>query len=223
LGQPRNTIVFDLDGTLVDTAADLAAATNQALEPIGRRPVTKAEVRGMIGGGFPNLIDQGLRATGGPLEGEVFDEAVAMGRAYYTAHVADLTRPYPDVIETLAAFAKGGIKMGVCTNKPTAASQAILDQLGLAKYLPVLVGGDTLPVMKPDPAMIMAVLDRLDAAAANAVLVGDSETDVALAKGAGVPVILVGGGYTLAPVETLGADVVVSSFVKIPAALAQLS
>jgi phosphoglycolate phosphatase len=80
-----------------------------------------------------------------------------------------------------------------------------------------------LPVMKPDPAMIMAVLDRLDAAAANAVLVGDSETDVALAKGAGVPVILVGGGYTLAPVETLGADVVVSSFVEIPAALAQLS
>ena len=84
MGQPRNTIVFDLDGTLVDTAADLAAATNQALEPIGRRPVTEAEVRGMIGAGFPNLIDQGLRATGGPLEGDLFDEAVAKGRAYYS-------------------------------------------------------------------------------------------------------------------------------------------
>jgi phosphoglycolate phosphatase len=223
LRQPRNTIVFDLDGTLVDTAGDLAAATNQALEPIGRRPVTVAEVRGMIGGGFPNLIDQGLRATGGPLEGDAFDEAVATGRAYYTAHVADLTRPNHGVQEALAAFARQGVKMGVCTNKPAAASQAILDQLGLAEYLPVLVGGDTLPVMKPDPAMIMAVLDRLDSDVADAVLVGDSETDVALARGAGVPVILVRGGYTLAPAETLGADVVVDNFTEISAAIAQLS
>ena len=221
--QPRNTIVFDLDGTLVDTAADLAAATNQALEPIGRRPVTVAEVRGMIGGGFPNLIDQGLRATGGPLEGEEFEEAVAKGRAFYTAHVADLTRPYPGVPEALAAFAKVGINMGVCTNKPAAASQAILDHLGLAEFLPVLVGGDTLPVMKPDPAMIMAVLDRLDSGTTDAVLVGDSETDVALAVGAGVPVILVKGGYTLAPAETLGANAVVDSFAEITAAIAQLS
>jgi phosphoglycolate phosphatase len=223
LEQLFNTIVFDLDGTLVDTAADLAAATNQALEPIGRRPVTEIEVRGMIGGGFPNLIDQGLRATGGPLEGDAFDEVVAKSQAYYTAHVADLTRPFPGVTDALAAFAKDGIKMGVCTNKPAAAAQAILDQVGLAEYLPVLVGGDSLSVMKPDPAMIMAVLDRLEATLANAVLVGDSETDVALGRGAGVPVILVKGGYTLAPAETLGADVVVDGFAAIADALPQLS
>ncbi len=222
MAQLPNAIVFDLDGTLVDTAADLAAATNEALGAIGRRPIRVDEIRGMIGGGIPNLIDQGLRATGGPLEGKAFDEVVGHARSYYRAHVADLSQPYPGVAETLAALAANEMRMGVCTNKPAEPSQMILDQLGLTQYLPVVIAGDTLPVMKPDPAMLLAVLDRLGARAQDAVLVGDSATDVALGRAAGVPVILVAGGYTIDPVETLGGDATINGFADLSAALVRL-
>lgn len=222
MAQLPNAIVFDLDGTLVDTAADLAAATNEALVAIGRRPVRIDEIRGMIGGGFPNLIDQGLRATGGPLGGEEFEEVVRHARSYYGAHVADLSQPFPGVTETLIALAADETRMGVCTNKPAEPTRMILDQLGLARYLPVVVAGDTLPVMKPDPAMLLAVLDGLEAHAGDAVLVGDSATDVALGRAAGVRVILVAGGYTTDPVETLGGDATINGFADLAAALARV-
>ena len=222
MAQPPKAIVFDLDGTLVDTAADLAAATNEALGTIGRRLIRVDEIREMIGGGFSNLIDQGLRATGGPLAGEAFDDVVALARSYYNAHAAGLSRPFPGVIETLAALAGKGVVMGVCTNKPAEPSQAILDQLGLAPYLPVVVAGDTLPVMKPDRAMLLAVLERLSVGPADAILVGDSATDVALGRAAGVPIILVAGGYSSEPIETLGADAIIDRFADLPTALSRL-
>lgn len=218
----RYAIVFDLDGTLVDTAADLAAATNDALGAAGRRRLEIAEVRVMIGGGFPNLIDQALRATGGPLAGDPFDGVVARARAHYGAHVADLSRPYPGVVETLAALAGGGFRMGVCTNKPAEPSERILEKLGLAEHLPVVVGGDSLPVLKPDPATLLEVLDRLGAQPSAGVLVGDSATDVTLGRAAGVPVIVVAGGYGGEPAEALGGDAVINHFDELAAALARL-
>ena len=219
----RDALVLDLDGTLVDTAADLAWALNDTIAEFGRAPLAVAEVRGMIGGGIASLVRQGLEATGGPLTGDSFGRAVAGARQRYGDHVADLSRPYPEVAETLEALAAKGVRMGVCTNKPEDASRRLLDALGLARWLPVVVGGDTLDVRKPDPAMARAVLDALGAAVDEALAVGDSATDVALARAAGLPVVLVDYGYTAKPAHSLGADAVISRFGEVAGRLAALS
>lgn len=214
-----DAILFDLDGTLVDTAADLAAALNAAIGPLGRRVMSPVDAKAMIGGGLPQLVRLGLESSGGMPELDVFDAAVKRAFDRYDAHYADESRPFPGVIDTLKRLKTAGVKMGVCTNKPAGFSAKILAALGLTPYLPVLVGGDSLPVKKPDPKMAFAVMERLGATAAQCVLVGDSETDVKLARNAAIPVILVRGGYTTIPVEQLGADAVVGGFAELPATL----
>ncbi len=210
---PGDAVLFDLDGTLVDTAEDLCGALNRALKSVGRPPVTVQQVRGMIGGGLPNLVMKGLEATGGRIQGARFDELVKNARADYEEHVADKSKPYPGVLEALRGLAQRGCKMGVCTNKPTAASKKLLAALGLSKYLTVVVGGDSLPVKKPHPQMARELLKILgDIEPEAAVLVGDSETDVKLARAAGLPVILVEGGYSEIAAKDLGADLVICGF-----------
>ena len=211
-----DAILFDLDGTLVDTAADLAAALNAALGPLGRRTFTPDETKPLIGGGLPNLVTQGLEASGGMPAPAEFDAAVKRAYDRYGAHYADESRPFPGVAATLGAL-QGAFKMGVCTNKPEQFSRKILAALGLGPFLPVVVGGDTLPVKKPDPKMAVAVMERLGATAARSVLVGDSATDVKLGRSAGIRVVLVAGGYTTVPASELGADVVIGSFAELRA------
>ena len=218
----RSAILFDLDGTLVDTAADLAWSLNQALTGFGRRQVEVQEVRGMIGGGIANLVALGLQATGGSVVSAELERLTEECKTLYDEHVADRSKPFPGVIESLPDLAAKGWSMGVCTNKPEETSRRLLAALGIGKWLPVIVGGDTLEVRKPDPAMALAVMDRLSTGLANSVLVGDSETDVILARNVGVPVILVDYGYTQEPVETLGGDAVISSFAELPDAFAAL-
>jgi phosphoglycolate phosphatase len=206
---------------LVDTAEDLCAALNRALKSVGRPPVTVQQVRGMIGGGLPNLILKGLEATGGPIPTAQYDEIVKNARLDYEEHVADNSKAYPGVLDALRGLAQRGTKMGVCTNKPTAASKRLLAALGLDKYLPVVVGGDSLPVKKPHPQMAREVLKKLGGIEPEAaVLVGDSETDVKLARAANLPVILVEGGYTEVAAKTLGADLVIRSFAQLNERLA---
>jgi phosphoglycolate phosphatase len=218
---PGDAVLFDLDGTLVDTAADLCGALNRALQSVGRPPVTVQQVRGMIGGGLPNLVMKGLEATGGPIPTDQYEEIVKNARLDYEEHVADQSKPYPGVLEALRGLAQRGSKMGVCTNKPAAASKKLLAALGLDKYLSVIVGGDSLPVKKPHPQMAREVLKKLgNIAPEAAVLVGDSETDVKLARAANLPVILVDGGYTEIPVKDLGADLVIRSFAQLNEKLA---
>lgn len=218
---PGDAILFDLDGTLVDTAEDLCGALNRALKSVGRPPVTVQQVRGMIGGGLPNLVMKGLEATGGPIPQVQYDEIVKNARTDYEEHVADKSKPYPGVLEALRGLSQRGTKMGVCTNKPAAASKKLLAALGLDKYLAVVVGGDSLPVKKPHPQMAREVLKKLgNFAPEAAVLVGDSETDVKLARAAGLPVILVEGGYTEIPVKDLGADMVIRGFSQLNEKLA---
>lgn len=218
----RTAILFDLDGTLVDTAADLAWALNQVLAGLGLGPVAEADVRAMIGGGIANLVSQGLEATGGRVGDTEFGRLTAGCKSLYNDHVADRSRPYPGVAEALPALAEAGIGMGVCTNKPEGASRRLLAELALDAWLPVIVGGDTLPVRKPDPLMARAVMVRLGATEDSAVLVGDSATDVILARAAGVPVVLVDYGYAQEPVKTMGADGVISSFAELREQLAAL-
>ena len=123
---PGDAVLFDLDGTLVDTAEDLCGALNRALKSVGRPPVTVQQVRGMIGGGLPNLVMKGLEATGGPIPTAQYDEIVKNARADYEEHVADKSKPYPGVLESLRGLAQRGSKMGVCTNKPAGASKKLL-------------------------------------------------------------------------------------------------
>jgi phosphoglycolate phosphatase len=205
-----------LDGTLVDTAADLAAAVNRALKALGRAAVPVDVVKTMIGGGFPNLINKALEHTGGPLPADQLGPFVEKARIDYEAHVADTSKPCPGVMEALRTLSMRGVLMAVCTNKPQAASKKLLAALGIEKYMPVLVGGDSMPMRKPHPNVAQEVLKRLNTTADSAVVVGDSETDVNLARGANMPVILIEGGYSTTPVKQLGADLVLRTMSQLP-------
>lgn len=219
---PFAAAVFDLDGTLVDTLPDLWSALNVLLAEIGRPALPAEAVRLMVGEGAASLVAQGLAATGDPL-----DEGARAGltRRYveiYAERPAADSTLYPNALATLRRLAAEGLALGVCTNKPQGLSDAVLQALGVAPLLGAAVGGDALPFRKPDPRHLAAVLDRLGVGAHETVYVGDSPTDVAAARAAGVPVVAVSWGYTrVAPAE-LGADALIDDFAALPAALARL-
>jgi len=214
-------LVFDLDGTLIDSAPDLHAALNRLMETLGRRMLDLSEVIPMIGDGVPMLVTRALEATGG-VPGD-YDDILKQYHAIYGAAVADLTAPFPGVAETLATLQQAGHRMGVCTNKPAAASHAVLEALGLARYFSAVAGGDSLPVRKPDAGHLLGILDMLGSAPARAVMIGDSHNDIQVALNAKVRSIAVSYGYRRQPVEELGADIVVDNFADIPGALARLN
>ncbi|MEN0063377.1 MAG: phosphoglycolate phosphatase [Myxococcota bacterium] len=205
------TVVFDLDGTLVDSAPDLKTAVNAVLQAAGRRPITLDETRRFIGRGSRVLLQRAFEATA---PGIAFDVEAAY-RHYldaYRACVADETQPFPGVLETLEASRAEGWTLALCTNKPEALALELLEALALAApFGTAVVGGDTLPVHKPDPAPVHEAIWRAGGVLP-AVLVGDSETDVAAARAAGIPVIAVPWGYREGSVDDLGADAVLPSF-----------
>jgi phosphoglycolate phosphatase len=198
-------VVFDLDGTLVHSAPDIHAAANAALAGLGRPALGIETVTGFIGNGARVMMRRCLDATGG---GDASLEAEGLARfmAAYEAAPAALTRPYPGVIAALEALATARVPMAVCTNKPAGLAAAILAALGLARHFPVLVGGGAGLPLKPDPAGLLHCIAQLGADSASALYVGDSETDVATARNAGVRLALFTGGYRKAPAEALGAD-----------------
>ena len=216
-------VVFDLDGTLVDSVPDLHAALNWLLARLGRRAVTLEEVVGMVGDGVPKLVERGLLATGGlPAEGA--DGPIADFTRHYEANAATLTRPFPGAVAALAALRDAGCTLAICTNKPAGATGEILDALDLAPFFAAVAGGDTVPgARKPDPRHLMHVLDQLGAAPGDAVMVGDSHNDVNVAKAAGVPTVAVTFGYAHGPVEELGADVLIDHFDDLVPALMRLA
>ena len=175
-------VVFDLDGTLVDSAPDLQTAINRLLAEDGRRPLELDEVIGMIGDGATKLVERAYAATGGAGR----DPADLTGRflAHYEGNAAVRTRPFPGVPETLAELGRRGMALGVCTNKPEAATREVLRDLDLARWFGAVVGGDSLPgVRKPDAAPLLAVLEQLNAAPAAAVMVGDNAERVDTHRG----------------------------------------
>lgn len=208
-------IIFDLDGTLVDSAPDLHVAANKLMAEVGRRDLELKEVTLMIGDGVPKLVERCFEATG-DVPGE--DDLAAHTKRYlefYEPHAADLARTFPGVIETLEAF-KGTYPMVVATNKPHDASIEILDRMGLSPFLTGIVAGDTIPgVKKPDPRHLQAALEKMDVAADDAVMIGDNGNDVAASRAAGVKVVLMSYGYTRIPTAELGADAVVDSFAEL--------
>ncbi len=213
-------LVFDLDGTLIDSAPDLHACLNRLLAAEGRRCLDLAEVVAMVGDGVPALVRRAYEATGG-LPDDI-EAAIAQYRALYGDALADRTVPYPGVIETLALLLAAGHRMAVCTNKPLAPTLEILETLGLAGFFRTVAGGDTLPVRKPDPGHLLGLLKMLESRPDRAVMIGDSLNDIQVAAGAGVRSIAVSYGYRKQPAEELGADIVIDRFSDIPAALKRL-
>ena len=210
-------VVFDLDGTLIDSAPDIHAAANVMLREIGREALDLPRIVSFIGNGVPKLVERCLDATGGRDEAG-FRAALAIFRRAYDADAATLTRPYPGVPEMLEALGGAGFSMGICTNKPEAPARAILEALGLARWFGAVIGGDTLPVTKPDPAPLREAVVRLGGG--RAVYVGDSETDEATAKAAGLPFLFFTGGYRKKPAEAFEADFVFETFEALAAHLA---
>jgi phosphoglycolate phosphatase len=213
----RNAVLFDLDGTLIDSVPDLQAALNETLREIGKKPLPQDEVRKMIGDGTAMLVARGLAARGVPLE--ALAERLPRFLALYEADPVGRTRVYPGVTQVLARLVAEGRRLAICTNKPQAATLAVLRGLGLDGLFEAVVGGDALPVRKPDPGHVLGAVAALGAVPEEAVMVGDNENDVAAAKSAGVPVILVRYGYARVPLAELPADLQIDGFADLPAAL----
>ncbi len=206
------TIVFDLDGTLIDSAPDLAEALNRVLADNGLAATEPAAVRHMVGEGAAKMIERGFAAAGRAFDGPPPESLRLAFLAHYEDCLVERTRPFPGVADTLASLAARQCRLAICSNKPEAMSRTVLKELGLAHFFPVVLGGDSLEVRKPDPVHLTTTITRAGGAADSAVMVGDSITDVAAARAAGVPVIVVNWGYTRIAPADLGADAVISHF-----------
>lgn len=213
---PLEAIVWDLDGTLVDSAPDLAAALNTVLDMRGFAVLPLATVRTMIGNGVPKLVERGFNALGMRPDAEQLARLVSLFMREYSACATENTRPYPQVVNMLNQVRELNIPMGVCTNKPEAISRQILDELGLTVYFNSVIGGDTTPARKPDPLPLTTCLRELIAVPAASMMIGDSGVDVNTARAAGVFAGLVPWGYTLAPAEVLGADYILNDASELP-------
>jgi phosphoglycolate phosphatase len=216
-------IVWDLDGTLVDSAPDLASALNAVLDKRGFFTLSINEVRAMIGNGVPKLVERGFNAVGVRPNPMQLDELIAMFVQEYKACATDNTRPYPGVVEALQELHSMDIPMGVCTNKPEAFTRQILDGLGLSGYFSSVVGGDSTSARKPDPEPVLACLRGLASEPALSLMIGDSVHDVHAAHAAGVTVAVVPWGYRSAPVEDLGADFILGDLAVLPGMIREAS
>lgn len=219
---PR-AIVFDLDGTLVDSLPDIADALGLLLERHGLERHAPDAVRTMIGKGVEVLVRRGFAGRGRALQDDEARRLTEDYLALYEPRATRDTRLFPFVAETVAMLAGEGFALAVCTNKPTAVSREMLRDFGLVDRIPVVVGGDFGPPRKPAPDLLLAALGLLEAGADDAVMIGDSASDVEAAKAAGVPVIAVEYGYTPVPAAELGADVVIRDFSELAPALAHLA
>jgi phosphoglycolate phosphatase len=211
------TLLLDLDGTLVDSAPDLAAALNRLMAERGLEAFTVAETARMTGDGIPRLVERAFAARG------CAKDAGAVG-AYttdYTRNCANATRPYPGVAATLAALRAAGWRLAVCTNKLEAPARGLLATLGLAGMFAAIGGGDSFPVRKPDPAHLLATLRAAGGSPGCAVMAGDHSNDVLAAHGAGLPCVFAAWGYG-APEMGVDADAVAARFPDLPAIAARL-
>ncbi len=219
---PFSIVGFDLDGTLVDSALDLAPAVNHALVAAGRQPVSLDTTRSMIGGGARRMLERALEVTGGPIALQQFEDLHDLLLDHYTANIAANTVPYPGCLDALDVLTAHGCKVAVVTNKSEDLARLLLGQLGLTERFASIVGGDTLgrERAKPAPDLIHETIARCGGG--SFAMVGDSTFDVLAARNAGVPVAALSFGYHDVPPAQLGADVLVDHFDDLVAALALL-
>ena len=204
---PLQAVVFDLDGTLIDSAAELRQALNLALAAIGRRALAEREVTAMIGDGIVRLTERAVAATGAPLnESALLRTIEAVKEAYAVLPPSSL---YQGARDILTALTERGIALALCTNKPIDATHRILAQLGFDRLFQAVAGGDSYPMKKPDPGHLHGLLAELGVTAAAAAMIGDSPNDINAGRAAGLTTVAVSYGYSLVPPQDLGADWVV--------------
>ena len=215
-------IIFDLDGTLVDTAPDLIDTLNVVFAREGLPPVAYQTARNLIGGGARAMIARGVEAEGRVFEQpkleQMFDDFIA----YYSAHVADRSRPFPGLIDALDTLAASGHRFAVCTNKLERLSVLLLEKLKLTDRFVAICGQDTFGIQKPDPEILHRTIAAAGGDPQRAIMIGDSLTDIRTARAAGVPVIAVDFGYSENPVSELAPDKIISHFAQLPAAIAAI-
>lgn len=205
-------VLLDLDGTLVDTAPDIATAANRMLASLGRAAVPESRVAGFIGQGIANLVRRVLAETGDGTPGDCFARAHALFEDAYLEHIADRSRPYPGVVEGLDRFRAAGFPLGCVTNKASRFTLKLLRATGLRPYFGAVVSGDDVVNRKPAPDALLAAAAALGVQAREAWMIGDSAADVRAARAAGCPVAVVPYGYREGlTLEALGADAIVAS------------
>ena len=220
---PAPLLVFDLDGTLVDTAPDLVDTLNVVFAREGLPAVPYDSARAMIGGGAKAMLLRGLEADGRAATPALMDRLFAEYIAHYTDHIAVRSRPFPGLIEALDALAASGHRFAVCTNKLERLSVRLLRALGLADRFVAICGQDTFGMQKPDPEVLRRTIAAAGGLPGQAVMIGDSATDIRTAQAAAIPVIAVDFGYSEEPVAEYGPDRVISHFAQLPAQIASLS
>lgn len=217
---PGPALIFDLDGTLADTSPDLLGATNAVLAARGRPLLDLAHLRHLVGFGARALIFQAMEASGEPVGEAEMPALVEIFLAHYRAHIADGTRLFPQVAETLEALKECGARLGVLTNKPQELTDPLLPMLGLDGLFTAVYGAGRKPYTKPDPRVFHDVVT--DCGGGPAVMIGDSITDLNTARAAGVPCILMSYGFTPVPASELGADLVLDDFAQLPSVVSRL-
>ena len=220
--QFRGTVIFDLDGTLVDSAPDLADALDWLLVQMGYEPLGLDRVRRLIGHGMAELVRKGLDARGAPLEPPVRARALEQFLERYTANLSRKSKPYPGTVEVLNVLQKAGWRLVVCTNKLETSARSLLRDVGLLTAFDLVAGPDTFGAAKPDPAHLLGCIPLNNPASRPAIMIGDSEVDVAAAKAAGLPVIAVTWGYCQKDLVEMEPDAVAHNMQDIPTLIDRL-
>jgi phosphoglycolate phosphatase len=216
------TVVFDLDGTLVDTAPDLINALNFVLDREGLAPVPLHAARNMIGAGARKLIERGLELEGRSMSADQVTKLTGDFIDYYAAHIADASRPFEGLESALDDLSARGYRFAVCTNKLEWLSVRLLDTLQLSRHFAAVCGQDTFGMQKPNPEVLRRTILRAGGTPDRAIMVGDSGTDVRTARAAAVPVIAVDFGYSEVPIASLKPDRLIGSFADLPAAISEI-
>lgn len=218
-----SAIAFDLDGTLIDSAPDVARALNLTLAAFDRPALTLERVRTLVGDGATALLRDAWAVGGATLDDERLPAVLERYLGFYDSLDVDPAVLYPGAPETLALLAAQGLRLGLCTNKPERITLKVVEALGLAPLFAVVACGDALPFRKPDPRHLAWTLERMGAAPENAVMVGDNSHDMSVARALGVPAVAVSYGYPRMPLAEIGADVIIDRIADLPAVLDRLA
>jgi phosphoglycolate phosphatase len=217
------TLIFDLDGTLIDTAPDLVETLNLIFAREGLPPLPYETARNLVGGGAKAMIMRGIEAAGRILPSTKLEQLFADFIAYYSEHLADRSRPFPGLTDALDILAARGSRFAVCTNKLERLSVLLLSQLGLADRFAAICGQDTFDIQKPDPEILRRTVAAAGGMLQHAVMIGDSITDIRTARSAGIPIVAVDFGYSERPIADFGPDRIISHFSELPASIAAIS